>query len=92
MYRLLFSLENIALKKPTSHSSLHSQHTGSSVAVDSSFGGSRFQTGDLLPHWIMIDFEASKKVYKISVCPKPEFERRFKKIIITLGKVERTVK
>ena len=80
-------LVNVALKRPTYHSSISGQDTNSDYAVDGTLCYYRFHTaGDgALPHWLMIDFEERRKVHKIFVLPKKVYLEHFKKVIMTLG-------
>ena len=80
---------NIALGRPTSHSSLRSSSYGSSNAVDGQLGGGKFVTNKagVLPHWMKIDFGSSKSVHKIIVIPRKGYYGSLEKIIITLSKL-----
>ena len=80
-------VENIAFGKPTSHSSLNSGSSDSSMAVDGILGAYNFVTGNVPPHWMTIDLESSKAVNKIVIVPRKrqEYLAHLKKIMITLG-------
>ena len=80
-------LVNVAFKRPTRHSSINTEATDSSHAVDGILDYYRFRTAadGALPHWLMIDFEERRKVHKIFFLPKRNYLEHFKKVIMTVG-------